>query len=154
MSIFKLEKDVLEFLHGFFQIDKDNFQFELLSLFPIACCEYSSMMLARFLVEKKGYNIADVLMIKGQSISDVNQLHLWLKVNGIIVDITAGQFIEAEKSIIIDGYGSWHNKFFNELDAYRPLIDFKNYIDEFDQPTLENDYLMIVQRMNQNSTTL
>lgn len=68
MSIFKIEKDVLEFLHGFSQIDENDFHLELLSLFPVACCEYSSMMLARFLIEKKGYNIADVLMIKGQSI--------------------------------------------------------------------------------------
>ena len=69
------------------------------------------------------------------------------------MDITAGQFIEAEKSIIIDEHGSWHNKFFYELDAYTPAIDFKNYVDEFDLPTLENDYLMIVQQIHQNSTT-
>ena len=154
MQIIKIEKDVLEFLHSFTQIDKDNFHLEVLSLFPVACCEYSSMMLARFLIEKKGYNIADILMIKGQSISDAYQLHLWLKVNSVVVDITAGQFNEAEKSIIIDKYGSWHNKFFYELDAYTPVIDFKNYVDEFDQPILENDYLMIVQQIHQNSTTL
>ena len=153
MQIIKIEKDVLEFLHSFTQIDKDNFHLEVLSLFPVACCEYSSMMLARFLIEKKGYNIADVLIIKGQSTSDIYQLHLWLKVNGVIVDITAGQFIEAENSIIIDEHGSWHNKFFYELDAYTPSIDFKSYVDEFDQPILENDYLMIFQRIHQNSKT-
>ena len=112
------------------------------------------MMLARFLIEKKSYNIADVLMITGQSISDVHQLHLWLKVNGVIVDITAGQFNEAEKSIIIDKHGSWHNNFFYVLNAYTPSIDFENYVDEFDQPILENDYLMIVQQIHENSTTL
>ena len=154
MQIIKIEKDVLEFLHSFTQIDKDNFHLEVLSLFPVACCEYSSMMLARFLIEKKSYNIADVLMIKGQSIADVYQLHLWLKVNGVIVDITAGQFNEVEKSIIIDEHGSWHNKFFYVLDAYMPSTDFESYVDEFDQPTLENDYLMIVQQIHQNSTTL
>ena len=153
MQIIKIEKDVLEFLHSFTQIDKDNFHLEVLSLFPVACCEYSSMMLARFLIEKKGYNIADVLMIKGQSTSDIYQLHLWLKVNGVIVDITAGQFNEVEKSIIIDEHGYWHNKSFYKLDAYTPAIDFKNYVDEFDLPTLENDYLMIVQQIHQNSTT-
>ena len=153
MQIIKIEKDVLEFLHSFSQIDKDNFHLEVLSLFPVACCEYSSMMLARFLIEKKGYNIADVLIIKGQSTSDIYQLHLWLKVNGVIVDITAGQFNEVEKSIIIDEHGYWHNKSFYELDAYTPAIDFKNYVDEFDLPTLENDYLMIVQQIHQNSTT-
>ena len=154
MQIIKIEKDVLEFLHSFTQIDKDNFHLEVLSLFPVACCEYSSMMLARFLIEKKGYNIADVLIIKGQSTSDIYQLHLWLKVNGVIVDITAGQFNEVEKSIIIDEHGYWHNKSFYKLDAYTPAIDFKNYVDEFDLPTLENDYLMIVQQIHQNSTTL
>ena len=153
MQIIKIEKDVLEFLHSFTQIDKDNFHLEVLSLFPVACCEYSSMMLARFLIEKKGYNIADVLIIKGQSTSDIYQLHLWLKVNGVIVDITAGQFNEVEKSIIIDEHGYWHNKSFYKLDAYTPAIDFKNYVDEFDLPTLENDYLMIVQQIHQNSTT-
>ena len=154
MPIIKIENDVLVFLYGFYQIDKDDFHLEVLSLFPNACCEYSSMMLARFLIEKKGYNIADVLIIKGQSTSDIYQLHLWLKVNGVIVDITAGQFNEVEKSIIIDEHGSWHNKFFYVLDAYMPLTDFESYVDEFDQPTLENDYLMIVQQIHQNSTTL
>ena len=77
-----------------------------------------------------------------------------LKVNDVIVDITAGQFNEAEKSIIIDEHGAWHNKLFNVLDAYTPSTDFENYVDEFDQPTLENDYLMIVQQIHQNSTTL
>ena len=153
MQIIKIEKDVLEFLHSFSQIDKDNFHLEVLSLFPVACCEYSSLLLARFLIETKAYKSKDIFMIKGQSISNVDQLHLWLKVNGVIVDITAGQFIEAEKSIIIDEHGSWHNKFFYELDAYTPAIDFKNYVDEFDLPTLENDYLMIVQQIHQNSTT-
>ena len=55
------------------------------------------------------------------------------------MDITAGQFNEVEKSIIIDEHGSWHNKFFYELDAYTPVIDFENYVDAFDQPILEND---------------
>ena len=73
--------------------------------------------------------------------------------NGVIVDITAGQFNEVEKSIIIDEHGYWHNKSFYKLDAYTPAIDFKNYVDEFDLPTLENDYLMIVQQIHQNSTT-
>ena len=75
-------------------------------------------------------------------------------IHGVIVDITAGQFNEAEKSIIIDEHDFWHNKFFYVLNAYTPSTDFESYVDEFDQPTLENDYLMIVQQIHQNSTTL
>ena len=95
-----------------------NKPLEVLFLFPVACCEYSSLLLARFLIEIKDYNPKDISMIKGQSILDVDQLHLWRKVNGVIVDITAGQFNEAEKPIIIDEYSSWHNKYFYVLDTY------------------------------------
>ncbi|MDC4876206.1 hypothetical protein OHW03_08365 [Acinetobacter baumannii] len=79
--------------------------FEVLSLFLIACCEYSSMLLAHFLIEEKSYDITDVLMIKGESILDIDQLHLWLNMSGVIVAITAGQFEVAENPIIIDAYG-------------------------------------------------
>jgi len=154
MSILNIKKDVLEFLYGFSKIDKDDFHLEVLSLFPKACCEYSSMLLARFLIEEKGYNITDILMIKGQSIVEVDQLHLWLNVSGVIVDITAGQFKAAENPIIIDAYGSWHHKIFYELETYIPSIDFKNYVDDFGELTLEKDYLMIIQHTRQNSTLL
>jgi len=154
MSIVNIKKDVLEFLYGFYKINKDDFYFEVLSLFPRACCEYSSMLLARFLIEEKGYDITDVLMIKGESIVDVDQLHLWLKVSGFIVDITAGQFKVAENPIIIDAYGSWHHKTFYELETYSPSLDFKNYVDDFGELTLEKDYLRIVQHTRQSSTLL
>lgn len=154
MSIANIKHDVLEFLHRFSKIEKDDFYVELLSLFPKACCEYSSMLLARFLIEEKGYDFTDVLMIKGQSIVDVGELHLWLNVSGVIVDITAGQFEMAENPIIIDAYGLWHYKTFYELETYSPLLDFKNYVDDFGELTLEKDYLMIVQHTRQNSTLL
>ncbi|MDR6798321.1 hypothetical protein [Acinetobacter calcoaceticus] len=153
MSIVNIKKDVLEFLHGFSKIDKDDFHLEVLSLFPKACCEYSSLLLARFLIEVKCYTPTDIFMIKGQSLVKADQLHSWLKVNGIIIDITAGQF-EAEKPIIIDAHSSWHNNFFYELETYVPSTDFKNYVDDFGELTLEKDYLMIVQRAHQNSTLL
>lgn len=154
MSIVNIKNDVLEFLHGFYKIDKDDFYLEVLSLFPRACCEYSSRLLARFLIEEKGYDITDILMIKGQSIVDVGQLHLWLSVSGVIVDLTAGQFKVAENPIIIDAPSSWHHRTFYELETYSPSLDFKDYIDDFGELTLEKDYLMIVQHTCQNSTLL
>ncbi|WP_368578729.1 hypothetical protein [Acinetobacter pittii] len=154
MSIINIKKDVLEFLYGFSKIVKDDFHLEVLSLFPKACCEYSSMLLARFLIEEKGYDFTDVLMIKGQSIVDVGELHLWLNVSGVIVDITAEQFEMAENPIIIDAPSSWHHKTFYELGTYSPSLDFKNYVDDFGELTLEKDYLMIVQHTRQNSTLL
>lgn len=84
-------------------------------------------------------------MIKGQSILDVDQLHLWLKVSGVIVDITAGQIKGTENPIIIDALSSWHHKTFYELETYSPSLDFKYYVYDFGELTLEKDYLMRVQ---------
>jgi len=60
----------------------------------------------------------------------------------------------AENPIISDAHSSWHNNFFYELETYVPSTDFKNYVDDFGELTLEKDYLMIVQRAHQNSTLL
>lgn len=46
----KIEKDVQDFLKAFSKINKADFHFKILSLFPDNCCEFTSMLLARFLI--------------------------------------------------------------------------------------------------------
>ncbi|MCU4347519.1 hypothetical protein KTH05_07130 [Acinetobacter lactucae] len=70
------KKDVNEFFEGLKSVPKDEFQLEVLSLFPIACCEYSAMLLARFLIEKRNYNPFQILMLTGQCKINHEQLHL------------------------------------------------------------------------------
>ena len=62
----KLNKDVAYFMDAFFKVAKDGFNFDLLNDFPIACCEFSSMLLARFLIEKQGYDATELLIVMGK----------------------------------------------------------------------------------------
>jgi hypothetical protein len=45
----------------------------------------------------------------GQCKKDHLQLHLWLEFQGTICDITAGQFEDAPKNVIISNQSSWHS---------------------------------------------
>lgn len=144
----RIEKDVQDFLKAFFQINKANFHFRILSLFPNNCCEFTSMLLARFLIEERGYKITDVLMIKGQCRKKSSQLHLWLDVLDIKVDLTSGQFEDAPK-IIIAEYHYWHDHF-QIVDIYLPEINFDNYLGDYEERALEYDYMQIIKQINGN----
>lgn len=151
MLISKIRADVYTFLNGFSQINQNDFHFEVLSKFPVSCCEYSSMLLARFLIEEKKYNIADILMIKGQYVADSDQLHLWLKINGIVVDITAGQFEVAKTQVVIDDLGKWHDRWFKLIDIYFPEINFDDYLGYCDEQVLEYDYQQILKKISRRT---
>lgn len=148
MSILIIKSDVTDFLHAFSQIEKDDFHFELLSLFPVQCCEFASMLLARFLIEEKRYNFIDILMYKGQFRLNKDQFHLWLNVKGIVVDITAGQFEEAPTQIIIDDSLDWHDQWFELIDINLPEINFDDYLGYCNELVLEYDYQQILKKMN------
>lgn len=148
MSILTIKSDVTDFLHAFSQVEKDDFHFEILSRFPDSCCEFSSMLLARFLVEEKGYAIRDILMYKGQFILNKDQFHLWLNVKGIVVDITVGQFKEAPTQIIIDNSRDWHDQWFELIDINLPEINFDDYLGYCNELVLEYDYQQILKKMN------
>ena len=146
--IVQIEKDVQDFLKAFSKINEANFHFKILSLFPKYCCEFTSMLLARFLIEEKGYKITDVLMIKGQCRKNPSQLHLWLDVLGIKVDLTSGQFEDAPK-IIIAEYHYWHDHF-QIVDIYLPEINFESYLGDYEERALEYDYMQIIKQINGN----
>lgn len=146
----RIEKDVQDFLKAFSQINKADFYFRILSLFPNNCCEFTSMLLARFLIEERGYKLTDVLMIKGRCRKKSSQLHLWLDVLDIKVDLTSGQFEDAPK-IIIAEYHYWHDHF-QIVDIYLPEINFDNYLGDYEERVLEYDYMQIIKQINGNLT--
>ena len=147
----KLNKDVAYFMDAFFKVAKDGFNFDLLNDFPIACCEFSSMLLARFLIEKQRYDATDLLIVMGQCKKDHLQLHLWLEFQGTICDITAGQFEDAPKNVIISNQSSWHSRF-HIVEKTFPIISFDEYWGDFDEPVLEQDYQLIVSHIGRYST--
>ncbi|WP_228140722.1 hypothetical protein [Acinetobacter sp. TGL-Y2] len=147
----EIGNDVQKFLNAISQINKDDFNFSVLSLFPKECCEYSSMMLARYLIEECGYAASKIKMITGQFRDDYQSKHLWLNVLGMTVDITCGQFKNSPKNIIIEQVSAWHDSFII-LDSSKPIINFESYLDDYEEQALEYDYSMIIQNIHQNLT--
>ena len=73
--------------------------------FPNGSCSDTSILLARFMIEKEcGY----FQRMFGEKIDGT---HVWLSQNGIIVDITASQFGKNIDSVIVTRDHSWHNMF-------------------------------------------
>lgn len=137
-----IEKDVDIFLNAFLKIPKNEFKFQLLDEFPTACCEFSSLLLAKFLVEVRKYDDIQVKIITGRAKKDNFIIHLWLEVFGITVDITAHQFDHAPQQTIVTVKSSWHT-YFKIIKRESPEISFENLDDE-PKEELESDYLRIL----------
>lgn len=146
MELEELNKDVKDFMDAFFVSSRYGFKLEILEDFPTNCCEFISMLFAKFLIEKKKYTFHDVLMVKGQCKSNNYQLHLWLEVRGVICDLTAGQFDDAPVKVIVTEQSVWHKRF-NVLEKKAPQICFKNYINDYDEKVMDHDYLNILSRL-------
>lgn len=88
---------------------KDDFKFGLLSLFPENCCEYSSLFLAKFITKQIDGIVIEV--VTGEDRIDKEIRHVWLKSNGINIDITANQFDPLLSSVLFYQGIGWHKRF-------------------------------------------
>lgn len=88
-----LPRDCLPFIHSF----------------PKNCCEITSAILAAALSIK--YPTETVLVIKGENIS--NNYHFWIKINILIIDLTAHQFQGHRGPILCENYNPLEIEFTN-----------------------------------------
>nr|WP_314874696.1 hypothetical protein [uncultured Pseudomonas sp.] len=99
----------MAFSEAFRQTPPKWFAFGLFSMFPTNCCEFASLLLAWFLCEEhKGITI-DV--VKGELKEDREQRHVWLRLEGRNLDITADQFDAALPHTLITQAGGWHERY-------------------------------------------
>ena len=102
-------QSAMAFSKAFRQVPADCFAFDLFSMFPTSCCEVASLLLAWFLCEEhKGITI-DVVM--GELKEDPEQRHIWLRLEGHNLDITADQFDAALPHTLITQAGGWHERY-------------------------------------------
>ena len=147
--VLKINIDVKSFQLGLSDVDRDSFSWGMLShFFPKNCCEGLSMMLARFLIEERGYDQSDIFMVKGErlDIGENSGCHLWLVVNGVIVDITLGQFSDAPKNEVISMQSTWH-KSFDLLDKTAANSTFKFYVSAYNEQIIDKDYHLIIKKI-------
>ena len=87
----------------------DGFQFDSLDLFPLNCCEFSSNLLAKFLIEKIGLSSLEI--VTGENRYKKSQRHVWLRLDETDIDITANQFSSTDKTVFVEVRSQWHQRF-------------------------------------------
>lgn len=136
-----LHQSVFLFRKAMLKAKSEGFQFELLDLFPVNCCEFTSCLLARFLIEKRG--LSNVQIVMGENRHKKSQRHIWLRVDDIDIDITANQFSSTDKTVFADKSSEWHKRYriyktevpdsqfkhFNKQAKKELLHDYKKIID-------------------------
>lgn len=85
--------------------------------FPHGACREASELLG-IILEQQGF---DVEIISGQRRSD-GWTHVWLMVNGMVVDVTIGQF-KRELVVLVTEDKSWHEQFESTSPARRPCFE-------------------------------
>lgn len=76
--------------------------------FPVGCCKSTSWMLAHHLTRLGEPD--DITFVAGERAWET---HIWLVVDGFIVDLTADQFTDEHRPVIVvaDGVSAWHDTF-------------------------------------------
>ena len=89
--------------------------------FPIGSCGDTTLLLAKFL-EQNGFGYFDYVFG-----TQAGMTHAWLQKARLVVDITADQFADVDRSVIVEYGSAWHSGFQEELSY---IADFENYGDD------------------------
>lgn len=104
-----LHQPVTVFRKSMLKAKSDGYRFELLDTFPTGCCEFTSYLLAKFLIEKIG--ISSLKIITGENHFKKSQRHIWLKFGEVDIDITADQFSSTARAVFVEANSEWHKRF-------------------------------------------
>jgi hypothetical protein len=103
------------------------------SHFPVGCCGDTSNLLASYLFEKTGVVAEYCSGLYGGKDKEIYS-HAWLKVNGLIIDITADQFQDMGyplQAVYVGPPTSWYQSFQITVqeDARHTSIQSVNWLD-------------------------
>lgn len=104
-----LHQSVSLFRKSMLKVKSDVYRFELLNEFPAGCCEFTSFLLAKFLIEKM--DISSLKIISGENRFKKSQRHIWLKFGEVDIDITANQFSSTDRTVFVEANSKWHKRF-------------------------------------------
>jgi hypothetical protein len=81
-----------------------------LSSFPKGSCEISAQVMAQWLIGK-GVNEEDLIVVRGKHYKNKVD-HTWLEIDGLIIDVTASQFLGGDKVVYKDRifHGMFHGQ--------------------------------------------
>jgi hypothetical protein len=131
---------VRKFRKALLKTELSEYSFTLFEGFPANCCEFTSYLLAKYLVEE--LKIDNVLMVHGCNRYKKELRHVWLKVLNYDIDITANQFSSTSKTVFCDIGSEWHLRF-NIYDSHTPNT-MMTHFHEDERMKLESDYIKIL----------
>ncbi|WP_425929299.1 hypothetical protein [Pseudomonas sp. NyZ201] len=141
----------MTFSNAFRQRPPQEFAFGLFSRFPTACCELASLLLAWFLSEEhEGITIE---VVTGELKEDLRQRHIWLRLDGHNLDITADQFDAALPHVLITQAGGWHERYFGIRTEPFQRGFYEDYGDDCRQDIID-DYRALVHMTRQKGNDL
>jgi len=73
--------------------------------FPIGACLDASLLLGHYLAQS---DIGKPIYVSG---TKDGRTHMWLEMDGVIIDITADQFGDAPERIMVTRDTAWHSQF-------------------------------------------
>ncbi|UTA47154.1 hypothetical protein L1F30_13405 [Simiduia sp. 21SJ11W-1] len=139
----EIYKQVRLFRKSLLSIDPEEFRFGLFSQFPKACCEYSSYLLAKFLVEELDHK--GIMMLRGENRYKISQRHVWLRLGQMDIDITANQFSSTAKTVFAEAHSEWHKRY-RVFEQSIPDTSFNQFHGE-PKSDLLYDYKNILSRL-------
>lgn len=108
---------------------------EQLVQFPRGCCKIASLLLARYLTQSKGVLESSVFFACNGYRKRAKQncskrtftveRHVWIELDGFILDITADQFRDQKRTVLVTNNRKWHSTFKGyKIYSYSSAMDF------------------------------
>ncbi len=99
--------------------------FHFLETFPRVSCKPASLLLGKYLVEECDCQPIEFVSAQGWSRDGgISRSHFWLEYEGLIIDITADQYSEIDKPVIVTADRTWHNQFTHQTRTpYSEIMD-------------------------------
>jgi len=138
-------QSVKYFRQGMLKVKNEGYAFSCLNQFPKECCEFTSYLLAKYLIEVHG--LSNLQMLRGKNRFKHKQRHVWLRANKLDIDITANQFSSTDKTIFFEPNSEWHKRYvIYEIELPDP--SFSHYHEEYQEDFLQ-DYARILDHVNE-----
>lgn len=126
---------VRDFRKGMLKLKDEGYSFARLDDFPIGCCEFSSYLLAKYLIEE--CKLSDLKMLRGKNRFKKKQRHVWLRSGKVDIDITANQFSSTDKTVFFEECSSWHDRYV-VYEKEEPDTSFSQFHEEYKGQFIED----------------
>lgn len=116
-----LTKLVTEFRSAIEKCDPATLSLVTFQDFPLGACGDATLLLAKYLQEKK-YGQFDYVLGNREGHS-----HAWLQQKSLIIDITADKFDDQDAAVIVTEDHSWHSSFKGEVENVADFCLYDHY---------------------------